>query len=51
VVPLDWEDAGYENRKKMTGQRDAGEFLGLVGASVAHLAAVGSQNPVRYVNC
>ena len=43
--------AGYENRKKMTGQRDAGEFLGLVGASVAHLAAVGSQNPVRYVNC
>lgn len=50
-VPADWRDAGYENRKCMSGDAGTGGFDSFVGRSVAHLNASGSQNPVRYLNC
>jgi uncharacterized protein len=49
-VPESWEEAGYENRKRMTADRGDGGFDAFVGRSVAHLTAMGSQNPIRYVN-
>lgn len=51
VVADDWEEAGYENRKRMTGDGGAGSFGSFVGKSVAHLSALGTQNPIRYINC
>lgn len=50
-VPTDWQEAGYENRKCMTGDAGTGGFDAFVGKSVAHLNASGSQNPIRYLNC
>lgn len=50
-VTADWVDAGYENRKRMTGELGDGGHGGFVGKSVAHLASVGSQNPIRYLRC
>ena len=51
VVPKDWEETGYENRKRMTGDVGAGAFGSFVEKSVARILVTGSQNPVRYVNC
>jgi hypothetical protein len=50
-VPRGWGDAGYENRKIMTGQSDSSQFENCVGKSVAYLFERGSQNPVRYLQC
>lgn len=50
-VPAGWDEAGYENRKYMTGDLGDGGFGGFVGKSVAHLASIGSQNPIRYLRC
>ena len=50
-VPSGWTDAGYENRKVMTGTLDSTHLQHFVGASVAHLFERGSQNPVRYLRC
>lgn len=48
-VPEDWAECEYENRKRMTGERGDGGYGELVGKSVAHLASMGSQNPIRYL--
>lgn len=48
-VPEGWEDAGYEDRKRMTGHRDNTNFLCLKNKSVAHMFSRGSQNPIRYL--
>lgn len=50
-VPNGWSDAGYENRKFMTGLLDNSRFNHFVGTSVAHLFSRGSQNPIRYLQC
>jgi hypothetical protein len=51
-VPSDWEDAGYESRRRMTGEGgDPQQHQGFVGTSVAHIFERGSQNPVRYLRC
>jgi len=50
-VPADWEDTGYENRKCMIGELGDGGHGGFVGKSVAHLASMGSQNPIRHPKC
>lgn len=50
-VPNGWADSGYENRKRMTGQKDSSAYQNFVGASVAHLFQRGSQNPIRYLRC
>lgn len=50
-VPDGWEETGYENRKRMTGDAGTGGFDEFVGKSVAHLGSLGSQNPIRYLNC
>ena len=50
-VPADWKDAGYENRKRMTGELGDGGHGDFIGKSVAHLASMGSQNPIRYLRC
>lgn len=50
-VPADWVDAGYENRKRMTGELGDDGHGDFVGKSVAHLASMGSQNPIRYLRC
>lgn len=50
-VPEDWQEANYENRRRMTGERGDGGCGAFVGQSVAHLAAMGSQNPIRYLRC
>ena len=50
-VPSGWTDAGYDNRKKMTGEKDGSDFQKFVGTSVAHLFERGSQNPIRYLRC
>jgi len=47
-VPTGWEDAGYEDRKRMTTTGDNSNFLSLKNKSVAHLFSRGSQNPIRY---
>lgn len=51
IVPSGWTEAGYDNRKKMSGELDAAEFQFLCGSSVAHIFQRGSQNPVRYLRC
>lgn len=48
-VPTGWEDAGYEERKRMTGVKDSAAFAHLKNASIAHLFSRGSQNPIRYL--
>lgn len=48
-VPAGWEDAGYEDRKRMTGLEDSAAFFHLKNTSVAHLFSRGSQNPIRYL--
>lgn len=48
-VPAGWQDAGYEDRKRMTGARDNTRFHSLKNMSVAHLFSRGSQNPIRYL--
>ncbi len=52
-VPSGWTDAGYENRRKMTGEKNgsSNDFQKFVGTSVAHLFERGSQNPIRYLRC
>lgn len=50
-IPSGWTNAGYENRKVMTGILDSKQLQHFVGTSVAHLFERGSQNPVRYLQC
>ncbi len=50
-VPSGWEDAGYDNRKKMISQIDNTKYHHLIGTSVAHMFERGSQNPIRYLQC
>jgi len=51
IVPSGWSDAGYEHRKRMSGQLQNAEYKHLVSMSVAHLFERGSQNPIRYLRC
>lgn len=48
-VPTGWEDAGYEDRKRMTGRDNNSAYQSLKNRSVAHLFSRGSQNPIRYL--
>ncbi|RYE73539.1 MAG: hypothetical protein EOO81_00115 [Oxalobacteraceae bacterium] len=50
-VPAGWKNSGYENRKHMTYELGDGGYDCFVGKSVAHLASLGSQNPIRYLRC
>ena len=50
-VPADWAETNSENRKRMTGELGDGGHGDFVGKSVAHLASMGSQNPIRYLKC
>lgn len=51
-VPHDWEEAGYESRKRMTAERPCpAQYQEFIGTSVAHIFERGSQNPVRYLRC
>lgn len=51
IVPDGWVDAGYENRKVMTGSGDASRYADFVGTSVAYVFGRGNQNPIRYLRC
>lgn len=51
-VPNGWEEAGYESRKKMTGEQACpAQYQKFIGTSVAHIFERGSQNPIRYLRC
>jgi hypothetical protein len=51
-VPNGWEEAGYESRKRMTGERECpSDYQEFIGTSVAHIFERGSQNPIRYLRC
>ena len=50
-VPACWEDSGYENRKRTTGEQGDGGHGDFVGKSIGHLASMGSQKPIRYLKC